>query len=87
MGRAIRTKDYLYSVRAVGIGYIKWRAKFYFEDYLYDVNKDPHQKTNLVKSKQYKAVRAKLREQLKTQMVDIGETKPIILPALFSRKK
>ncbi len=87
VGRAIRTKDYLYSVRAVGIGYIKWRAKFYFEDYLYDVNKDPHQRTNLVKSKQYKAVRAKLREQLKTQMVDIGETKPIILPALFSRKK
>lgn len=87
VGRAIRTKDYLYSVRALGIGYIKAQAKIYFEDYLYDVNKDPIQKINLVKSKKYKEVRKKLREELKEQMVAIGEEKPIILPALFKRKK
>ena len=87
VGRAIRTKDYLYSVRAIGIGYIKAKAKVYFEDYLYDVNKDPIQKYNLVKKKEYKEVRKALKEQLTKQMVEIGEKKPIILPALFTRKK
>ncbi len=87
VGRAIRTKDYLYSVRAVGIGYVKAKAKVYFEDYLYDINKDPIQKYNLVKSKDYKKVRRELKEQLSKQMVEIGEKKPIILPALFTRKK
>ena len=87
VGRAIRTKDYLYSVRAVGIGYIKAKAKIYFEDYLYDVNEDAIQKNNLVKSKAHKQTRKELREILKEQMVKIGEKKPIILPALFTRKK
>ena len=87
VGRAIRTKDYLYSVRAVGIGYIKAKAKIYFEDYLYDVNDDPIQKNNLIKSKEHKTVRQELKKLIINQMVEIGEKKPIILPALFARKK
>ncbi|MBO7178108.1 MAG: hypothetical protein J6V69_03320 [Clostridia bacterium] len=77
----------MYSVRAVGIGYIKADAKIYFEDYLYDVNADPIQKKNLIKNKKYRGIRKQLRETLAKQMVEIGEKKPIILPALFVRKK
>ena len=87
VGRAIRTKDYLYSIRAVGIGYIKAKAKVYFEDYLYDVNNDPCQKVNLIKDKKYKEIRNTLKAQIQAQMVEIGEANPIILPALFTRKK
>ena len=87
VGRAIRTKDFLYSVRAVGIGYVKAKAKVYFEDYLYDVNADPIQKNNLIKDKKYKETRKQLKEILTKQMMEIGEKKPIILPALFVRKK
>lgn len=86
-GRAIRTKDYKYSVRAVGSGWTKHRAKVYFEDYLYDLKKDPIEKDNLIKSPEYKAVRDRLREMVVREMVGAGERKPKILPALRVRKK
>lgn len=86
-GRAIRTKDYKYAVRAVGSGWTKHRAKVYFEDYLYDLKKDPIEKDNLIKSPEYKAVRERLREMLVREMVGAGERKPKILPALCVRKK
>ncbi len=86
-GRAIRTKDYKYAVRAVGSGWTKHRAKVYFEDYLYDLKKDPIEKDNLIKSPEYKAVRERLREMLVREMVGAGERKPKILPALRVRKK
>lgn len=86
-GRAIRTKDYKYSVRAVGSGWTKHSAKVYFEDYLYDLKKDPIEKDNLIKSPEYKAVREQLREMLVREMVHAGERKPKILPALRVRRK
>lgn len=86
-GRAIRTKDYKYAVRAVGSGWTKHRAKVYFEDYLYDLKKDPIEKDNLIKSPEYKAVREQLREMLVREMVGAGEEEPKILPALRVRKK
>ena len=44
-GRAIRTKQYKYSVRALApTGYTIHRSPVYFEDYLYDLTKDPIEK-------------------------------------------
>lgn len=85
--RAIRTKKYKYSVRATTAGgFVVSASPIYFEDYLYDLEKDPNEKHNLIKDKAYKKERADLRKMLTEQMVEIGEKKPIILPALFARK-
>ena len=85
--RAIRTKKYKYSVRATTAGgFVVAASPIYFEDYLYDLEKDPNEKHNLIKDKAYKKERAELRKMLIEQMVEIGEKKPIILPAPFVRK-
>lgn len=86
-GRAIRTKEYKYAVRAVGSGMVRHKAKVYFEDYLYDLKKDPIEKENLIQAPEYKAVRARLRDMLIREMLAAGEAKPRILPALRTRKK
>lgn len=81
VGRSIRTKKYKYSVRAIGEGYIRHSSKVYFEDFLYDLEKDPIEKNNLIKNKHYKEVRNQLKQILIKQMTDVGEKKPIILPS------
>lgn len=87
-GRAIRTKKYKYSVRAITpSGLITHSSKVYFEDYLYDLEKDPIEKNNLIKNKNYSNVRKELKEMLIREMVNAGEEKPIILPAYIVRKK
>lgn len=86
-GRAVRTKQYKYSVRAVGSGVTRYKAKIYFEDYLYDLEKDPCEKVNLIRNKAYKDVRESMQALLKREMQKAGEETPIILPALFTRKK
>lgn len=87
-GRAIRTRKYKYSVRSAALeGFTTHSSAVYFEDYLYDLSKDPNEKVNLVKSKEYKSVRAELKQLLIKQMTDIGEKKPLIFPALLVRKK
>lgn len=87
IGRAIRTKKYKYSIKAPGVGQLKSKAKVYFEAYLYDIVNDPDEKINLVKDPQYKNTRAELRQLLTLQMVEAGESKPIILPAVNTLKK
>lgn len=86
-GRAIRTKQYKYAVRAVGAGMTKYKAKFYFEDYLYDLQEDPIERYNRIKDPKYKKVRADLRKMLVREMVNAGEDVPKILPACVTRKK
>lgn len=86
--RAIRTDRFKYSVRDAAItGYIHHSAKAYFEDYLYDLEKDPHEKNNLIKDKRYAHVRQELKYLLIEQMVNAGEERPVILPAWKARKK
>lgn len=86
--RAIRTDRFKYSVRDAAItGYIHHSAKVYFEDYLYDLEKDPHEKNNLIKDKRYAHVRQELKYLLIEQMVNAGEERPVILPAWKARKK
>lgn len=86
--RAIRTDRYKYAVRdAAPCGYVHAKSDIYFEDYLYDLEKDPIEKHNLIKDKKYQAIRKELKEQLIEQMLKVGEKKPIILPAYKVRKK
>lgn len=87
-GRAIRTKQYKYSVRALApTGYTLHRSPVYFEDYLYDLTKDPIEKNNLIKDRSYAFVRQKMKKLLLREMERAGEKKPVILPAYRSRNK
>ena len=87
-GRAIRTKQYKYSVRALApTGYTIHRFPVYFEDYLYDLTKDPIEKNNLIKDRSYAFVRQKMKKLLLREMERAGEKKPVILPAYRSRNK
>ena len=79
IGRAIRTKKWKYSVRAPGMrGGEAAGSALYVEDFLYDLEKDPHERTNLVRAPELAGVRAKLAERLKRQMVSAGEKEPVI---------
>ena len=87
-GRAIRTERFKYSVRsAAASGFAVHSARVYFEDYLYDLERDPDEKENLVKDPQYKEYRSELRKKLIEQMVKAGEKAPVILPAIRKREK
>ena len=87
-GRAIRTDRYKYAVRDLSpVGYAHGTSKLYFEDYLYDLEKDPIEKHNLIKDPKYAQVRKELKEKLIEQMVNADEAKPAILPAIIKRKK
>lgn len=80
VGRAIRTKDWKYSVRAVGDGNRDSCADIYYEDYLYDLNADPHERSNLAADPAYAEVRARLAQILKSEMQQAGEAVPEVLP-------
>ncbi len=82
VGRAIRTKRWKYSVRAPqGRGNRDSGSDVYVEDFLYDLERDPHERTNLVTAPAQAAIRAHLAERLKRHMAKAGEQVPRILPA------
>jgi arylsulfatase A-like enzyme len=81
VGRAIRTRRWKYSVRA------HHRNRFtdagsdqYTEDFLYDLDADPHERSNLVADPSYEDVRGELRERLIARMLAAGEAAPQITP-------
>ena len=82
VGRAIRTKKWKYSVRAPERkGNRDSGSDVYAEDYLYDLEQDPHERNNLVTAPELATVRAQLAERLKDRMVKAGEPAPRIVPA------
>ena len=87
-GRAIRTERYTYSVSALTpvSGMTKKNVKLYFEDYLYDNEKDPYQKSNLIKSAHYSDIRESLKKELIREMEKAGEMDFRILPAIKTKK-
>jgi len=65
LGRCIRTDKFLYSVYAPHIkGYDKASSMTYSDDYLYDMEQDPFQLTNVVSKKAYDGVKEELRKKL-----------------------
>jgi len=83
IGRAIRTARWKYAVRAPGKANRKdgAHADAYAEDFLYDLEEDPHERTNLVRDPAYADRRAGLAKRLKRRMIVAGEQEPEILPA------
>ncbi|MBD3351202.1 MAG: sulfatase-like hydrolase/transferase [Candidatus Lokiarchaeota archaeon] len=81
VGRAIRTKKWKYSIHAPRkIGVYHSHSDLYEEQYLYDLENDPHERNNLVKDKRFKEVRAELAEILKKKMAEANEKVPEIVP-------
>ena len=83
VGRAIRTDRWKYSVTAPEKDARNDAASDrYVEDFLYDLNEDPHEKNNLVRDPAYALVRADLAERLRRHMAHAGEPMPEILLAV-----
>lgn len=80
IGRCIRTKDYKYSVRAKENRKDQSSADIYYEDFLYDMQKDPAERNNLVSAQEYAHIRKDLAERLCRCMEVAGEKIPQILP-------
>lgn len=83
IGRAVRTKKWKYSVVAEkpSEGPQPSGSDLYREHFLYDLEKDPHERANLVRDPALATVRAELAAVLKRRMVAVGEKEPIIQPA------
>lgn len=77
-GRAIRTPQWKYSVRAPHRSGADTSSDVYVEDFLYDLSADPHEKTNLITHPDYVEVRKNLARALKRRMVKAGEAEPAI---------
>ncbi len=83
VGRAVRTRKWKYAVRDYSKdGWQEAESDRYEEDFLYDLERDPHEKHNLVLDPGYAAVRAELRDLLVARMVKAGERAPVIDPAV-----
>ncbi len=82
VGRAIRTRRWKYSVSAPGKdGWDDPASDSYVEEFLYDLEADPHERNNLVKDPALAGAREELATRLKRRMVAAGEKEPVILPA------
>ncbi|MBF9017882.1 MULTISPECIES: sulfatase-like hydrolase/transferase [unclassified Oceanispirochaeta] len=79
VGRGIRTSKWKYSVKAPKKnGWKLSSSESYESDFLYDLEKDPHELNNLADSTEHKGVREELSEILIRRMVDAGENAPRI---------
>ncbi len=80
-GRAIRTARWKYAVRASESSdqAKDGRAERYHEDFLYDLEADPHERKNLVSDPELEQVRSDLRARLIRRMQAAGESVPEIL--------
>ena len=82
IGRAVRTRRWKYSVVAPGKdGNSAAGSDAYAEDYLYDLQADPHELVNLIGFESHGAVADALRERLLRRMVAAGEEAPTIVAA------
>ncbi len=86
IGRAIRTKEWKYSARAIGSGMMQHKASIYYDDFLYDLKNDPHEKNNLVNNKDYNNIIKEMRKLLAREMVNAGEKKPVFRKPLIKHK-
>ena len=79
VGRCIRTARYTYSVYAPGVnGGETAAADVYADDFLYDMEKDPHQLNNVVADPAYVQVKEELRERLLDWIQRAEGNRPLI---------
>lgn len=80
IGRALRTKDHTYAVRAPGIdpwaGYKRSAAGTYRDHLLYDLRLDPAQRHNLTRDPDTAALRADLGERLCDEIERVEGARP-----------
>jgi arylsulfatase A-like enzyme len=82
VGRAVRTQRWKYGVNAPDrSGREHPNAARYVEEFLYDLQADPYELTNLIGLASHQATAAVLRERLIRRMVAAGEAAPVIEPA------
>ena len=79
VGRCIRTARYTYSVYAPGVnGGAAAASDRYADDFLYDMEHDPHQLHNVVTDPAYAQVKAELRERLLDWIWRAEGARPVI---------
>mgnify|MGYP001147465294 FL=1 len=79
VGRCIRTARYTYSVYAPGVnGGEAAASDRYADDFLYDMEQDPHQLNNVVTDPAYAQVKAELRARLLDWIWRAEGTRPVI---------
>ena len=79
VGRCIRTARYTYSVYAPGVnGGAAAASDRYADDFLYDMEHDPHQLHNVVTDPAYTQVKAELRERLLDWIWRAEGARPVI---------
>lgn len=82
VGRAVRTHRWKYSVNAPDKNPgDDSGSDIYQESFLYDLQADPYELTNLIDSEAHNEVKAVMRERLIRRMVTAGEEAPRIEPA------
>ena len=82
VGRAIRTERWKYAVYAPDLhGGRDPASDHYVEQYLYDLERDPYERDNLVGDPAYAGLRASLAARLIRRMAQAGEAVPTISPA------
>jgi arylsulfatase A-like enzyme len=85
VGRAIRTQKWKYSVRDPRAkGGSVASSDRYVEDFLYDLESDPHERNNLVGDAALGGVRKQLAARLKRHMAAAGEEEPEIVSSAAS---
>lgn len=78
----MRTRRWKYSASAPDkVGTRDAGSDAYTEEYLYDLDADPYELTNLIGHEPHAEVTAIMRERLVRRMVAAGEVAPAILPA------
>lgn len=81
VGRAVRTRRWKYGVTAPDTDRHAAGSERYVEQYLYDLQSDPHERNNRVADASLREVRAELAARLKRRMAQAGEAEPTIVAA------
>jgi len=81
VGRALRTDKWKYSVKApYRLGVFHKNSALYMEEFLYDLEKDPYERHNLVKDPSHASLRKELAQTLRAKIHEIEGIEATIIP-------